>query len=527
MSSPPVSPLGIAVLVIYLTVSIVIGRIAHRPRASSNDFLNASRSLPLWVVSASFLTANCGALEILGLSAVAAEYGAQAFQFYWIGAIPGMIFLALWMIPVYMRSRVYSVPHYLEVRYSRNVRLLNAYVSAFTLLMLCGISLYALAQVLHVIFGMSYAAGILLSSSVVLTYVLLGGVRATIYNEVLLLGLMLIGLVPLMAHAIPVVRSEMARPGSWHLWRHMPLASRSAPFDGIGVIFGLGFVLSFSYWGTDFVLMQRALSSRNEAEARQVPLWAGFGKLVFSLIVVVPGMAAARLIPHMGTLHRYDQALPLMMQAFYGPTMLGFGFTALAASLMSGLAANVSAFAAIWTEDIYRPRLRPGKTERHYLQVSYLAYIAAIAFGALASSLSFAFGNLMDQVQLLFSLFSAPFWAIFLFGMASRKATGKGALAGFLSGSIFAILDHLCILWGWIHYGSVMNADFHVAIAAFVITAAVTWAVSKRDHSQSAAHGSPLVFEWRAAWRCEQGPFLFLLAAALLLCCIVLNVVWR
>ena len=194
MSSLSVSPLGIAVPALYFAASIAIGRIARRPRATSNDFLNASRSLPLWIVSASFLAANCGALEVLGLSAAASEYGVQAFQFYWIGAIPGMIFLGLWMIPVYMRSNVQSVPQYLEERYNLNVRLLNAYVSAFTVLILCGISLYAMAQVLHVIFDMGYAAGVLLSSSVVLTYLLLGGVRATIYNEVLLLVLMVVGL---------------------------------------------------------------------------------------------------------------------------------------------------------------------------------------------------------------------------------------------------------------------------------------------------------------------------------------------
>lgn len=527
MAAIAASPLGILILLLYFSAAIIIGRIARRPRASSNDFLNASRSLPLWIVSASFLAANCGALEIMGLSAMAAEFGAQAFQFYWIGAIPGMIFVGLWMIPIYMKSKVCSVPEYLEERFSLNFRLLNAYITAFILLSLCGISLYAMGQVLHVMFGLGYAVGILLSAGIVLAYVLLGGVRASIYNEVFLLLVLLAGLVPLFVHVLPLVQLSANEPRNWHLWKNMPFTSGAAPFDQIGVIIGLGFVLSFSYWGTDFVLIQRALASRTESEARQVPLWAGFGKLVFSFLVVLPGLAAEKIIPHLGTIYRYDQALPLMMRHFYGPCMLGIGFTALVASLMAGLGGYVSGFAAIWTQDIYRIQLRPGQSESHYSKVGYLSNIAAIVIGVAASSMTFHFKMLMDQVQLLFSLFSAPFWGIFLLGMTSRKTTSIGALAGFLSGISVATVYRFSAMRGWIHFGSSMNANFHVAIVAFVITVVVAQLVSRAEKNETVSRRVPLHFDWRAAWNREHGPMLFLLSGVLLICCIALNVYWR
>ena len=236
---------------------------------------------------------------------MAAQYGVQAFDFYWIGAIPAMIFLSLWMMPVYRRSGVRTVPEYLELRYGLGLRLFNACVLAIMMLLFAGIALYAMAQVLLVIVGLSFSTSILLSASIVLMYVLLGGVRATIYNEVFQLVFMLAGLVPLAVQCIRlgIVPAGAANIARWHLWTGTPLASRAAPLDVVGVTFGLGFVLSFSYWCTDFVLMQRAFAARTEVAARQVPLWAGFGKLLFSMIVVVPGLVAFRLIPGLGRWH--------------------------------------------------------------------------------------------------------------------------------------------------------------------------------------------------------------------------------
>jgi len=509
-------------------VTIAIGWLTRRQNTSANAYLNASRSLPLWIVTAAYLAANCGALEIVGLSAMAAQYGVQAFNFYWIGAIPAMVFLSIWMMPVYRRSGVRSVPEYLEFRYGSGLRLLNAGVLAITMLLLAGISLYAMAQVLLVVVGISFLTSILLSAGVVLAYVLLGGVKATIYNEVFQLAVMLAGLLPV---AILSLRSGVVPAGAhaarWHLWTGMPLASRAAPLDILGVVFGLGFVLSFGYWCSDFVLMQRAFTARTEMAARQVPLWAGFGKLLFSVIVVLPGLAAYRLLPELGHSERFDQTLPALMTISYGPAMLGLGLTALLASLMSGLAANVSAFAAIWTEDIYRSRLAKHRTDSHYLLVGRISAAVAIAISLLTSYIDFLFGSLMEHVQLIFSVFSAPFWAIFLLGMTTRRATERGAIAGFLTGTTVALLHLAATSFGRLHYGSVMNANFHVAIYAFSSAVVVTWVVSTAFGGKISKSTQRLVFQRRDKFRHDGEWLLWTLAAVLLSGCVALNWIWR
>lgn len=520
---------GLAILPLYLLVTLLIGWLTSRKSRSAEAYLNASRSLPLFVVTAAYLASNCGALEIVGLSAMAAQYGAQAFHFYWIGAIPAMIFLALWMMPVYRRSSVRSVPEYLEFRYGKGVRQLNACILALIMLLLAGISLYAMAQVLEVVLGLSFAGSVLISAAVVLAYVLLGGVRATIYNEVFQLLVMIAGLLPLAIHALRLTTSPTARPASSdvHLWSGLPVAAPNAPLDVVGVVFGLGFVLSFGYWCTDFVQMQRAFSARTDAEARQVPLWAGFGKLLFSMMVVLPGLAAYQVIPSLGSGRRFDQALPTLMTMYYSPTMLGLGLTALAASLMSGLAANVSAFAAIWTQDIYRTRLQTHRSDDHYLLVGRISAIVAIILSLIASYINFLFSNLMEHVQLIFSVFGSPFFAIFLLGMATRRTTERGAIAGFLSGTLLALLRLIALTRGWIHYGSVMSANFYTAIYSFSTAVIVAWSVSTLSARTVQTSHTSLVFHWRTSLLGREHRLLWALSILLLSTCIVLNLLWR
>lgn len=522
-----ISP-GLAIVPCYFLVAIALGWLARRQGGDANAYLHASRSLPLLIVTAAYLAANCGALEIVGLSAMAAQYGVQAFHFYWIGAIPAMVFLALWMMPVYRRSGIRSVPQYLEVRYGPSVRLLNACVLAVTILLLAGISLYAMAQVLQVAIGLNFSFSVALSAGVVLIYVLLGGIRATIYNEVFQLLVILVGLVPLAVRCFHLSTWTAAGEGMRdHLWAATPVASRAAPLDRIGIVFGLGFVLSFGYWCTDFVLMQRAFTARTESDARQVPLWAGFGKILFSFVVVLPGLAAYRLIPGLGHVRRFDQAMPALMTVLYGPIMLGFGFTALIASLMSGLSANVSAFAAIWTEDIYKARLFPRQRDAHYLLMGRLAAVVAILISALASYLNFFFSDLMEHIQLIFSVFGSPFFALFLFGMGSRRINARGAVIGFISGIAVALLHLAALTSGWLHYGSIMSADFYSAIYAFGTTAIVSWIVSGTSRSGDPQPLTGLVFEWRSAFQGRRAGLLWVLSISLLLTCALMNVIWR
>ncbi len=520
---------GLAVLPLYFIVTIAIGWFAKRQSRTANAYLNASGSLPLWIVTAAYLAANCGALEVIGLSAMAAQYGVQAFHFYAIGAIPGIIFLAIWMMPVYRRSSVRSVPEYLEVRYSPSVRLLNGCVLALTMLLLGGVSLYTMGQVLQVIIGLNFGTSILLSGGVVCTYVLLGGIRATIYNEVFQLIIMVAGLVPLAVRSIHLGASPATIPATsrYHLWADMPLVSQTNSVDSIGVIFGLGFVLSFAYWCTDFVLMQRAFAARTESAARQVPLWAGFGKLAFSLVVILPGLAAYRVLPELGGPKRFDQALPALMNLLYGPTMLGIGLTALVASLMSGLAANVSGFAAVWTKDIYHARIRRNETDGHYLLVARISAMTAIVVSIATSYINFLFRDLMEHVQMIFSIFGAPFWAIFLLGMSTRRVTAKGAIAGFLTGTATGLLHLVLFARGWIHYGSIMNANFHAAIYSFSVATVVALLASVGSLQDPPALTGSLVFDWSAGTKGPRVGMIWVLSLVLLVACVALNFLWR
>jgi SSS family solute:Na+ symporter len=515
------------VLPLYLLITLAIGWLTRRRHNTAGDYLNATHALPFWVVVASYLASNCGALEIVGLSAMAAQYGVQAFHFYWIGAIPAMIFLALWVMPVYRRSHVATVPEYLLLRYGKRMRLLNACVTAITLLLLAGISLYAMAEVLLVTIGLHFYLGIFLCASVAAIYVLLGGIRATIYNGVFQLLVMISGLLPLAVHnwRTGSYRFSGEAADRLHLWGSMPLASVHARMDIVGVVFGLGAVLSFGYWCTDFVQMQRAFTARTELEARMVPLWAGFGKLGFSLLVVLPGLAAFHLLP--GLNGKYDQALPALMNLQYGEDMLGLGLTALAASLMSGLAANISAFAAVWTEDIYRTALRPGRSEEHYLRAGRIAVLIAIAASMSASYLNFLFSNLMEHVQLIFSIFGSPFWAVFLLGVLTRKTSERGAILGFLAGSGLSFLHSVAVAFGWLHYGSTMTSNFHAAIYSFSTTFILGWLLSWPGQQQEERH-TPGILQWRGVKGSAEGTVsLWILSALLLAVCIALNIIWR
>ena len=516
----------VAILPAYFAVTVLIGWLSRRTKTSANSFLNATHSISLPVVALSYLAANCGALEILGLNAAAAQYGVQAFHFYWIGAIPALVVLSLWVMPVYRRSGIRSVPEYYEKRFGPDVRLLNACIVAITRLLLGGINLYAMAQVLEAILGLPFLSGVLLSAAVVLASVLAGGIRATMYNSIFQLTLMVGGLLPLVLHygqgrgALPYTHTGLRT----HLWTATPIYSSHSTFDTVGVVIGLGFVLSFGYWCTDFVLMQRAFTARTNSGARVVPLLSGFGKLLFSMIGVLPGLAAVKQSPGLGTSVRYDQALPLLMRMTYSPVMLGLGLTALVAGLMSGFAANISAFSALWTEDIYRRSIRTEASETHYLRMGRSAYVFAALVGACASYLTVLFGNLMEHVQLLFSIFASPFWAVFLLGLCARKVNARGAVAGFISGASIGVANLAAFAVGFIRYGSVMNMTFHGAIYSFSTALAVGLFASRGR--ASATQQRILVLDPSVAFGPGTLP-IWCLSLVLLGVTVLLNFYWR
>jgi SSS family solute:Na+ symporter len=520
------SPWGMAFIPLYLAATLLISLASRRRAASSNDYLNASGSLPTWAATLSFLAYNCGSIEVIGMSAVASQYGVQALHFYWIGGIPGMIFFAIVALPIYMRTGARSLPEYLDMRFGPSVRLLNACISMVGTACLAGAALYAMSHVLHVILGFDLVLGSLASALVVLTYVLLGGIRATIYTSVFQLFVMIAGLVPLLImtfHFDPATFAQ--RPERWHLWQQLPVFAPHATLDRVGVILGLGFMISFSYWCTDFVVIQRALTARSVEDARKVPILAGFGKLVIALVVVLPGVAAPALLQGAHSVP-HDEAMPVLLSLVYGPTLLGLGIAALIASLMAGFAGNVSGFAAAWTQEIYRTRVRRNRSEQHYVRMGRWAVVACFVLAELAAYLTVYFRDLMEFLQLILSLFYAPLLAVVLAGMFSRRSREQGAFAGILLGVLAGIGLQACAHFGGVHFGSQMSANFYIAILSF--TVAILICLGSRGPGISLpVHEHPgTVYGAGVARTLLPTPMLAIWSVLLLAACVALNLIW-
>ncbi|HXY39492.1 MAG TPA: sodium:solute symporter family protein [Vicinamibacteria bacterium] len=487
-------------LLLYLGAILLVGLRLRRRMVSTDAFLLAGRSLPSWATGIAFMAANCGALEVMGIVSTSAKYGARAVHFYWLGAIPAMLFLALFMMPIYRRSRVRSVPEFLKLRYGERTRAFNAACFAVLMVLVSGISLYAMAIVLGSVLGWSFGWSVLVGASVVLVYVFLGGLRATIYNEVLQFVLIVAGLLPLALLALRELHGfsgvAAALPAALrHAWKGMAAVDpASATMDGFGTVVGLGFVLSFGYWCTDFLLVQRALAARDLEAAVETPLIAAVAKLFFPLLVVVPGLAAFVLFPA-ALASRYDLALPQLMLRYYGPGLLGLGITAMLASFMSGMAGNVTAFNTVWTCDLYQAYLAPGRSDRHYLRVGRGASVVAVVLAGATAFLVLRFNNLMDYVQLLFSFFNAPLFATFLLGMFTRWATPAGGFAGLVSGTAAALGHYLALRAGLLHYGSDMSANFYGAAVGWGVCFLVTVLVSLVTPGKPDAELAGLVYD--------------------------------
>jgi len=475
--------LDYAIIFGYFAATLLIGYRLRKRMVSTTEFFLAGRSLPSIVTGVAFVAANCGALEVMGMVSTGAKYGARANHFYWLGAIPAMLFLALFMMPIYHGSRVRSVPEFLKLRYGEAARGFNAFCFATMMVLVSGISLYAMAIILGTLLGWSFTASILVAAAVVLVYVVLGGLAASIYNEVLQFVLIVVGLTPLAVFALNELGgfqglAASLAPELRHTWQGLPVVSpfRSA-MDGVGNVIGLGFVLSFGYWCTDFLLVQRALAAKDLPAAVQTPLIAGVAKLFFPALVVLPGLAAVALFPQ-GLAERYDVALPNLMVRYYAHGLLGLGVTAMLASFMSGMAGNITAFNTVWTYDLYQAYLVRGRSDHHYLVVGRLATVAATLLSIATAYIVLRFNNLMDYVQLLFSFFNAPLFATFLLGMFTRWATPMGGFVGLVAGTLSAGLHYWAYRSGWLPYGSDMTANFYGATCAWLVCFLTTVGVS-------------------------------------------------
>jgi solute:Na+ symporter, SSS family len=531
VSPPGLSVSTVAIITVYLLLTVAVGYVVQRRTRTSKQFLHGGRSLPAWVTSIAFLAANCGALEIVGLVAASAKYGALALHFYWIGAIPAMVFLALFMMPIYASGRALTVPEFLRLRYGPRVQVLNVVSLVMMMGLISGISLYAIAAVLRVFLGWGFLETIALTSIVVFCYVSMGGLRATIYNEVLQLTITIVGLVPLSYRVLREFHGLRGLAGQLpenmrHVWSTMPVAaSQQAPMDVIGVVFGLGFVLSFGYWCTDFLLIQRALAARSIKGSIHTPLVAAGVKMFFPLLVVVPGIAASLLFA--GRTGSYDRALPLLMLHYYGPGLLGVGVAAILASLMSALAGNITALSTIWTHDLYRTYLQSGREDAHYVRVGRFAMMGATCFSLVAAYIAVRYNSLMDYLQLVFSLFNAPLFATLLLGMFTRWATPTAAFWGLLCGMVISIGHNFAYRFDWLHYGSQMGANFYGAIYGWSVCFVVTAAMSAFTRGKPVEELEGITFSVTGKmWR-EISPLTIAWGVGLLVVCVVLNVLFR
>ncbi len=459
--------LDILVIAIYFGIVIFIGFYLKGSSNTSEEFFMAGREMTAWIAGLSFVSANLGSLELMGWAAAAYQYGILATHWYWIGAIPAMLFLGIVMMPFYYISKTHSVPGYLKLRFGDSTRALSAVTFAAMTVLMSGINMYSMALVMKVVLGWDLNFSIWVSSITVAVYVMLGGLRSAIFNEVLQFILIWVG-----AAIVPIL--GLIEVGGWHNLRNQIAVNLGRTdyvhmWSGLGhfntnpmgvhwsgIVFGLGFVVSFGYWTTDFLVVQRVLAADNLRSARMAPIIGAAFKMAVPFIVILPGLLALSVLPfHLvgesqavaSHMHSYNEVLPLMLVRYCGPGLLGLGVTALIAGFMSGMAGNVSAFSTVWTYDIYGAFLNKRATDRHYVSMGRASTLIGVLISIGTAYLVQNAPSIMDYVQALFSFFIAPLFGTVILGMLWKRATGHGGFWGLLAGTLTSIS-----LWAWVRY---------------------------------------------------------------------------
>lgn len=473
----------LALAIVYLAGLMAAGILTGRKRLDANQFLNATGSLPLWVCIVSSIAANCGSLDVVAMMALGAQYGMLACHFYWIGAIPALLVLVFWLLPSYTQGRYPSVLDFIERYYGPRLRSAVAFSMASMMLLLAGVCLCAVAQVGVVFLGWSFLRGVSVAVPVVLFYTWAGGFRATVYTELLHFGLVLAAVVPLFFLAVHdfggMAQLQASIPADRaHLWQTLPLFAPQAAMDRVGLIFGLGVVLSFGYWSMDFVLMQRALAVRRPEDVRYVPLAMAGAKLIFALLIVFPGVVAP-LVLHGYEAKGWNSTLPSLMLHYYKPSWAVIGIMGLAACLISTFANNVAGFSSAWVQGIYRQWIRPRASEAHYVDMARIASASAILLSVGAAYAARDFRSLMDYIQMIFSTFNAPLFALVALAGFVPRRVARGGLGGFFLGLASTILHQILARTGVLHYGSQMNANFYAAITGFTVAGVSTLLLHK------------------------------------------------
>lgn len=518
------------IVALYFVFVLGIGLAARRAVSDSIDFFLSGRSLPAWVTGLAFISANLGAVEIMGMSASGAEFGLPTVHYFWVGAIPAMLFLGVVMMPFYYGSKVRSVPEFMLRRFGKGAHLVNAISFALAQLLIAGVNLYLLSSIVQALLGWPQWVALIVAAAIVLSYITLGGLSAAIYNEVLqffvivasLLPLTLIGLhrvggygglkdkITEMANSAPAGADIAPAEQQLNSWPGQALSGFDSPIlSVVGIVFGLGFVLSFGYWTTNFVEVQRAMASNSISAARKTPIIGAFPKMFVPFIVILPGMIAAVLVSEMIELKnggsppggasgdvKYNDALLLLMRDVLPNGLLGLAIAGLLAAFMAGMAANISAFNTVFSYDLWERYVRKDRSDDYYLRIGRLATVAATIIAIFTASIAGNFSNIMDYLQTLFGFFNAPLFATFILGMFWKRMTATAGWAGLVAGTLSAIFVWLLGNPDFIGAFELpgQGLAFVAAATAFVVDIVVSVVVSLATEPKPAAELKGLVY---------------------------------
>jgi SSS family solute:Na+ symporter len=487
------SALDYSILAVYFLVVLGIGAVARLSIKTDLDFFLSGRSLPAWITGLAFIAANLGALEILGMAANGAQYGVATVHFYWIGAVPAMIFLGIVMMPFYYGAKVRSVPEYLRLRFGNFAHAWNAASFAVATVLIAGVNLFALALVVHLMLGWTLATSIFVAAAIVLIYITLGGLTSAIYNEVLQFFIIVASLLPLVIVALhdmggvnglkEKVRHTPLGEGGLHAWQGLGIGHVTNPIGGdwLVMVLGLGFVLSFGYWTTNFAEVQRALSAHNLSAARRTPLIGAYPKIFIPALTIIPGLVALVVIPGLGKSDpnlQYNAAIPLLVGKYLPEGMLGVAVTGLLAAFMAGVAANVTSFNTVVTYDLWQAYYRKDRDSAYYVRIGRIATFFGLLVSIGTAFIAKGNSNIMNYVQQLFSVFNAPLFATFIIAMYWKRATPLAGALSMIAGSVAAEVTHLMYSQKVINFGSQIASTWWQAIIAFVADAVVLVGVS-------------------------------------------------
>ena len=499
------SPVDVVIVVFYFGLVLAIGWYLKGRANTGEDFFMAGREMTAWVAGLSFLSANLGALELMGWAGSAYQYGIMAVNAYWIGAIPAMLFLALVMMPFYYISKTHSVPGYLKLRFGESSRVLSAVSFALMTVLMSGVNMFAMAKVMQIVLGWDINFSIWVSSITVAIYVTLGGLRSAIFNEVLQFFLIWAGalLIPILGlyeaggwGNLKVLIAQRVSEQYVHVWAGVgSFSNNPMGINWVGVVFGLGCVISMGYWTTDFLVVQRVLAAKDLRSAELAPIIGAGFKMLVPIIVILPGLLGLGLLPMKlvpesvaaaSGGYSYNAVLPLMLARYCGPGLLGLGVTALIAGFMSGMAGNVSAFTTVWTYDIYKPLLHSEGSDRHYVNMGRWTTVIGVLISVGTAYLVMQFASIMDYVQALFSFFIAPLFGTVVLGMLWKRATGPAGFWGLLCGTLSSIS-----MWAWVKmdpsalqyvalspHAKGLAQDYFQALWSFLVCVTVTIVVS-------------------------------------------------